>query len=79
MLAGQEYTQILVVLARHINILRIIDNLQKEYLSATKRYKETAPAERNQALMKSRRTKWFDDVSNLINIFGWRQFVSIWM
>jgi len=63
LLAGQEYTQILSILADHISILRIVDNLQKEYLTATKGYKETAPADRNQGLMQSRRQKWFDDVS----------------
>jgi len=62
LLAGQEYTQILSILADHISILRIVDNLQKEYLTATKGYKETAPADRNQGLMQSRRQKWFDDV-----------------
>ena len=63
LLAGQEYTQILSILSDHISILRIVDNLQKEYLTATKGYKETAPTDRNQGLMQSRRQKWFDDVS----------------
>jgi len=50
-LAGQEYTQILSVLAHHISILRIIGNLQKEHLDATKGYRETAAADRNQGLI----------------------------
>ena len=63
LLSGQEYTQILASVARHIGTLRIINNLQKEYLDATKSYKETAPADRNRGMMEERRTKWFDDVS----------------
>ena len=64
-LAGQEYAQILATMSTHLGTLRIINNLQKEYLDATKSYKETAPAARNKKLMIQIRQKWFDDVSNL--------------
>ncbi|PFX15438.1 Tolloid-like protein 2 [Stylophora pistillata] len=57
LLAGSEYTQILTVVANQIGTLRIIDNLQKEYLEATKTYKQNP----NQDLMQQRRQKWFDD------------------
>ncbi|KAL9964336.1 hypothetical protein ACROYT_G027964 [Oculina patagonica] len=58
LLAGSEYTQILVVLSDEINTLRVIDHLQKEYLEATKNYKENP----NENLMRERRQKWFDDI-----------------
>ena len=62
LLAGSEYTQILTVVANQIGTLRIIDNLQKEYLEATKGYKQN----RKENLMRERRQMWFDDVSMLI-------------
>ena len=61
LLAGSEYTQILAVVANQIGTLRIVDNLQKEYLEATKNYKQNP----NDSLMRERRQKWFDDVSML--------------
>lgn len=61
LLAGSEYTQILAVVANQIGTLRIVDNLQKEYLEATKNYKQNP----NDSLMWERRQKWFDDVSML--------------
>lgn len=58
LLAGSEYTQIVTVVSAQIGHLRIINNLQKEYLEATKNYKQNP----NDALMRERRQKWFDDV-----------------
>ncbi|KAL9964338.1 hypothetical protein ACROYT_G027967 [Oculina patagonica] len=58
LLAGSEYTQILVVLSCQINTLRLIDHLQKEYLESTQNYKENP----NDNLMMARRQKWFDDI-----------------
>jgi len=60
LLAGSEYTQILAVVANQIGTLRIVDNLQKEYLEATKNYKQNP----NDSLMRERRQKWFDDVED---------------
>lgn len=79
-LAGSEYTQILTVISSEIGVLRIIDNLQKEYFEATKYYK----ANPSEALMEQRRQKWFEDVSlsrsysrNCTGVFQWLQTVIL--
>ena len=62
-LAGKEYSEILAGLTSHMDTFRNLHNVQKEYLEATKRYKETAAASRSKKSMKETRQKWFDLVS----------------
>ena len=60
LLAGQEYTQILISVVEHVDNLAVISSLQEEYLEESKKYTEGSP---NSALMQAAREKWFDDVS----------------
>lgn len=62
-LAGKEYSETLASLTSHMDTFRNLHNVQKEYLEATKRYKETAVGSRNKKSMQETRQKWFDLVS----------------
>ena len=62
-LAGKEYSEILASLTSHMDTFRNLHNVQKEYLEAAKRYKETAAARRSKKSMQETRQKWFELVS----------------
>ena len=67
LLAGGEYTDLLTVVARHVTVLQLIDDYQRQYLQEVKRYKNLPAGRRNSAEMAASEDSWFESVSTFVS------------